>query len=40
MKYTSFLRFVLGAGLLFPVAAFSADVEVTLKDGLDGKLNG
>ena len=40
MNYTSLLRFVLRAGLLLPVMAFSADVEVTLKDRLDGNLNG
>ncbi len=39
MNFKSFLRLVLGAGLLFPVAALAADVEVTLKDGLDGNLN-
>ena len=40
MQYTQFWRFILQAGLLLPVAAFAADVEVTLKDGLDGNLNG
>ncbi len=40
MKYTSLLRFILRAGLLFPLAAYAANVEVTLKDGLDGNLNG
>ena len=40
MKYTSLLRLILQAGLLLPVAAFAADVEVTLKDNLDGNLNG
>jgi len=40
MKYTSLLRLVLQAGLLIPVAVFAADVEVTLKDNLDGDLNG
>jgi hypothetical protein len=40
MKYTSLLHLILQAGLLFPVAAIAADVEVTLKDGLDGDLNG
>ncbi len=40
MKCTGFLRFILQAGLLVPVAVFAADVEVTLKDGLDGNLNG
>jgi len=40
MKYTTFLRLIFLAGLLFPLAAYTADVEVTLKDGLDGNLNG
>ena len=40
MNYTNLWRVVLGAGFLFAVAAFSADVEVTLKDRLDGNLNG
>jgi hypothetical protein len=40
MKYTSLLCLVLLAGLLSPLAAFAADVEVTLKDSLDGDLNG
>ena len=40
MKYTSIFRFILRVGLALPVAAFGADVEVTLKDGLDGNLNG
>jgi len=40
MKLKRFLRLVLGTGLLLPVSAFAADVEVTLKDGLDGNLNG
>jgi hypothetical protein len=40
MKYTSLLHLVLQAGLLIPLAAFAADVEVTLKDNLDGDLNG
>ncbi len=40
MKYASFLRFGLQVGLLFPIAAFAANVEVALKDGLDGNLNG
>ncbi len=39
MKYTILLRFIIQAGLLLPVAAFAANVEVTLKDGLDGNLN-
>ena len=40
MKYTSFLCFMLQAGLLFPVAGFADNIEVTLKDNLDGNLNG
>ena len=40
MKYTSLLRCILQTSLLFAVAAFGANVEVTLKDGLDGNLNG
>ena len=40
MKHTNFLRILVQAGLLLPVAALAADVEVTLKDGLDGNLNG
>ncbi len=36
MKYTILLRFIIQAGLLLPVAALAANVEVTLKDGLDG----
>jgi len=40
MTYTRLLRLVLQAGLLIPVAVFAADVEVTLKDSLDGNLNG
>jgi len=40
MNCTHFLRFTLGTGLLVSVMAFSADVEVTLKDRLDGNLNG
>ena len=39
MKYRILLRFIIQAGLLLPVAAFAANVEVTLKDGLDGNLN-
>ena len=39
MKYTSLLRFILRAGLLFPLAANAANVEVSLKDNLDGNLN-
>ena len=39
MKYTRFLRLVFQIGLLLPVAAFAADVEVALKDNLDGNLN-
>lgn len=40
MNYTSLLRYILRVGVLLPVVAFSADVEVTLKDRLDGNLNG
>lgn len=40
MKYTRFLRLNLLAGLLLPVAALAADVEVALIDKLDGNLNG
>ena len=40
MKYASLGRLVLGAGFLFSVIALAADVEVTLKDRLDGNLNG
>jgi len=40
MKYTGFLCLILQAGLFFPVASYAANVEVTLKDGLDGDLNG
>ena len=40
MNYTNLSGFVLRACLLLPVMAFSADVEVTLKDRLDGNLNG
>jgi len=39
MKYTSLLRLILQIGLLIPVAAFAENVEVTLKNGLDGNLN-
>ncbi len=39
MKYTILVRFIIPVGLLLPVAAFAANVEVTLKDGLDGNLN-
>jgi hypothetical protein len=39
MKYTSLLRCILQAALLFPIAAYAADVEVSLKDSLDGNLN-
>ena len=39
MKYTGFLGLILQAGLLFPLAAHAAAVEVTLKDKLDGDLN-
>ncbi len=40
MNYTNLSRCALGAGFLLSVAALSADVEVTLKDRLDGNLNG
>jgi hypothetical protein len=40
MQDASLLRLIVQVGLLFPVAAFAADVEVTLKAGLDGDLNG
>jgi len=40
MNYTTLLSFVLRSCFLLPVLAFSADVEVTLKDRLDGNLNG
>ena len=40
MNYTNLSRVIVGAGFLFAVGAFSADVEVTLKDRLDGNLNG
>ena len=40
MNYTTLLGFVLRSCFLLPVLAFSADVEVTLKDRLDGNLNG
>lgn len=40
MKTTRLLTFIFQAGLLVPIAAYAADVEVTLKDGLDGNLNG
>ena len=40
MKHTNLLRLILQAGLLIPAAAYAADVEVTLKDSLDGNLNG
>ena len=40
MKFTRSLRFLLQAGVLLPVAALAADVEVTLKNRLDGNLNG
>jgi len=40
MKNTKLLAVILSAGGLLSVAAFSADVEVTLRDGLDGNLNG
>lgn len=38
MRYSRSIRIVL-LGCLFPLATFSADVEVTLQDGLDGNLN-
>ncbi len=40
MNHTHFLRVTLGAGFLVAAVALSADVEVTLKDRLDGDLNG
>jgi hypothetical protein len=40
MKFTGLLRLILQVGLLLPLAAHAADVEVTLKDNLDGDLNG
>ena len=40
MKYTGLMCLILQAGLLVPMTASAADVEVTLKDGLDGNLNG
>lgn len=40
MKHTKLSHVVFGAGFLFAIVAFSADVEVTLKDRLDGNLNG
>ena len=40
MKYTTFLRLILQTVWLLPLAAFAENVEVTLKDGLDGNLNG
>jgi hypothetical protein len=40
MKYKSHLYRILQVGLLLPVAALAADVEVTLKNNLDGDLNG
>ncbi len=40
MKHTNLLRHILQAGLLIPVAAYAAGVEVTLTDSLDGNLNG
>ena len=39
MKNTSFLRLILPAVLFLPLLATAADVEVTLKDNLDGNLN-
>ena len=40
MKYTRYFRLILQAGVISPVALYAADVEVTLKDRLDGDLNG
>lgn len=40
MKYKSILLFIIQAVLILPVTALTADVEVTLKDNLDGDLNG
>ena len=40
MKHTKLSHIVFGTGFLFAIVAFSADVEVTLKDRLDGNLNG
>ncbi|MHC5112572.1 MAG: hypothetical protein ACYTHJ_22150, partial [Planctomycetota bacterium] len=40
MKFTGLFRLVLPLGLLVPIIAFAADVEVSLKDKLDGNLNG
>ena len=40
MNYKGLLRFILRVGVLLPMVAFSQDVEVTLKDRLDGNLNG
>jgi hypothetical protein len=39
MNYTGFLRCIVHVALLFPLAAYAADVEVSLKDSLDGNLN-
>ena len=40
MNYKSMFRFIMRVGALLPILAFSQDVEVTLKDRLDGNLNG
>ena len=40
MNYTNLSRVIIGTGVLFAMLAFSADVEVTLRDRLDGNLNG
>jgi hypothetical protein len=39
MKHTGLLRCIALAVLLFPLAVYAADVEVSLKDNLDGNLN-
>lgn len=39
MEYTKLLRCILQVALLFPIATYAADVEVSLKDNLDGNLN-
>ena len=39
MNCTNFLRLTLPLGLLFPLAVYAADLEVSLKDNLDGNLN-
>jgi hypothetical protein len=40
MKYKSILLSIIQAALIVPAFALAADVEVTLKDNLDGDLNG